>query len=1583
MHLPQWSGANPDAIEASVEALDAVREARANAATRNLLVLFDEDAIDEGQLVLAVAPLLSAAEVEEPAPPRAPPTPAGRAAPARATARRAGRRARIAVRGLDHQPELARTVVEALEALPVVAHVSASVLTGRVLVELADEADELDDVLGVIAEVEAPADEDEPIPGHPLDPGPMIEGAARLTGAALGLGLLLLRRAIGQAGAPVGASGPAETAAFISMTEGLPPISGRVEELLGHEHKELLLGALTILSQTSAGSALGLTLGLVRALRLVTEARARRREWRRYEERVNGDQHVHPGALVRLSSGERVPLPATVEEGVGTAAADDAAPVPVRPGERVTAGARLRGGPFELRLESNGSFRPQPPVQPGRPSAEETYVDIAVAASVTVAGMVGLVTRSMPRAFSTLLLMSPRPALIGAQSADLGASARAVRCGVTVVGSRPHRPIRRPDVLVVHPPRALTEGWETGEVAVLSDDDSPGGAMRRAAEVSAAAGSPWGPVFGALGALTAVNGSFDGRAATAEIDGERWSLEPAARERSAGAEAIPEAYSVLALRRETDAEPLALIPLRPRLAAGVDRLRDACARHGVRVELVTEEETPTARDVAERAGVPLVQANVAERARGGRRAGRHVAVLADGAGAAEAFDACDLAIGLSSGRSGPFPARADVLAPGLDAVAELVHTAVRRDRAVRTSVGFSVATNVAAVAWGLRAGPAFGRSSRPVTMGSLAAVSAGWVWLAGGHAPRSVSDRLSDPLPERWGRESPDAVLRHFSSRTEGLTGEEVDARWRPPPERRRANRLTDAMLAQVRSPLVATLAAGAGLSLAMGAAADVALIGAVIAANAIVGALEEGRAGEAVEALDAFGVPYAKVLRDGREVRVPSRELVAGDILAVAPGDRVPADARLLACESLEVDEAALTGESMPVAKSVANGTDQRRILLEGSDVTAGTGRAVVVAVGAGTRMGALAAALEDEDDRRTTLDERLGRVVRVSLPLIVLGGLTVTGLGALRGARLMPQLALGASIAIAAVPEGLPLLGRVAEAGVAQRLAARRALVTRLSSVEALGRVDVACTDKTGTLTVGRLAVTEVSGISGAPGPPDASEHHRRILAVAAVASPHPDAAGAAAHPTDVAVTQAAAEAGTPRRDPAGDVLESPFDPARSLHATLSGGQLHVKGAVEVVAARCVRVRDPDCERALDDRVREEITARADAMAEQGLRVLMVAERAGGSPDDPQELTAVGLLGLSDPLRHGVPEAVRRCREAGVRVLMLTGDHPATARAIAGEAGIGADAPEIVTGAELAALDDADLQARLEDVSVIARVTPLDKVRIVEALQRRGHVVAMTGDGVNDAPALRLADVGVAVGENSTEVARHAADLVVSDGNFSSLAEGLVEGRGFWRNMRRSLGLLLGGNAGEVSLMIGAGLLGMATPLTTRQVLAVNLVTDVLPAIALAAQPPEHRDLAALAREGDIGLAGPLRDEVIRRAIATGAPSLAAYILASRRWGVGPARSVAFASIVSTQLAQALHLGWTEHRLTGPVRMAVVVSYGILASSLGLGPVRALLGLAAPGVGALGLATGATAGAVTLERMLARPAQGASRAA
>jgi calcium-translocating P-type ATPase len=1282
--------------------------------------------------------------------------------------------------------------------------------------------------------------------------------------------------------------------------------------------------------------------------------------------------------VIRLEAGERPPLAAEVIEGTGTATGRDGLPAPVAPGTIIAAGARVYGGSFVLELQTGEPSPPEPRTAPVAPSFYDRYLHGVSVAALAYAAATALLTRSLSQTFKALLLVNPRAAVMGGEAADAGASARVLRAGVTVVGTRPDRSVRLPDVLLLDGPRTLTDGLKISGVLPLTEAHNASEILARAAAVSAAAGSPWGGVFRAAGTALAADGAFDGEVATARIGDVRYSLQAVG-----DGDRVPEMNRLqhwgdrlLLLRSGLEEEPLGVLALRPKLAPEVTELVRTCRRHGVEIGMIAAGDLAASQAVAGRAGVPLIADDPVEAVRKRQEEGALVALVSDGAHAAAAFSACDLAIGLTDGRE-HLPARADLLAFDLGGIAAVVDAAARREAAVRDSVVLSAAANGVGAVWGLRAKPGVERASYPATISALGAVGAGWARLHGGERPQALAWRIEDPHPERWGRRDVADVLHILGTTEEGLTSAQAAERRRPVVVPSRRNRFLAAVLEQLRSPLTGILAAGATFSLMLGAAADVAMISAMIVVNAAAGAWQERQADRTAEELERMGTVNACVLRDGRPVIAPADDIVPGDVLMLAPGDRIGADARLLTAQGLEVDEAALTGESLPVAKSPDAVTDAGCIVLEGSDVVVGSGRAVVVAVGRGTRMGATAAALAQEEPRQSPLTARLNLLLRQMLPLLAAGGAIVAVSGILRGRPLSSRLALGASIAIAAVPEGLPLLAKIGEAAVARRLTSRNALVHRLSAIEALGRVDVACADKTGTLTEGRLALHLVADVDQeAVLPAVLPAKLRHILLTATLAGPHPDASDAATDPTDVVVAEAAREASLDDELRAERVSGLPFDPTRGFHATIVGERLCVEGAAEVLIPHCDRVRQGDDERPLDEAGKRELLARARELAERGLRVLMVAEGSSDVPvGDPRRLVALGFLGISDPLRPGVSVAVRRCHDAGVRVVMLTGDHPATARTIAHEAGLPVDDGGILTGADIAELDNRELDRRLERAAVIARVTPLDKLRIVESLQRQGHIVAMTGDGVNDAPALRLADVGVAMGRSGTEVARQAADMVLVDDDFSTLVEALVEGRSFWRNIRRALGLLLGGNLGELGLEVGASVLGLASPLTSRQILAVNLVTDVLPALAVALQQPEHHDLSALAREGASALDAPLRNDILRRGAATAAPSLTNYLLALRSVSQQEARTVAFASIVFTQLAQTLDAGRADGGLSRSVLGAVAGSTGLLIAVLTVRPLRNFLGLATPTpLGAVLVAAGALV-AVLLGRMSPSP--------
>ena len=1565
-HLPGWEGGSARKLERDLRRLPGVRRVEANPVTRNVLVCYDSQATTEGTLL----PALEAAgreaggvvEPEVPPPPSLVEQESGSA------------RARIAVRGLDRNPALARLVVDRLQAHHGV-RARASILTGRVLVEYEAHRIDLEDLLAEVEQIELPEMPGEDRPEQPLDPKPLIQSAARTAGAAVGIGVLVLRRLLGATGRPRGARAAATAAGVIGLLRGFPAVRNGLRHLFGRDVADLAFSSANVLTLTFAASPLGLAvIGLESAL-LLNEVLARRGAWRRYEERVGGAADAEPGAIVRLEAGERAPREAKVIEGKGTAIGRNGLPVPLAPGGLIPAGARLAGGPFVVELQGGRPFEPRPRPAPLAPTPYTRYVRAVSRLSLGYAALTAVLTRSLGRTFVALLLVNPRTAVIGMEAANQAAAARVLRSGVTVVGSRRERSIRRPDLLLLDGPRVLADGFEVGSVRPLDEAAEAGELVGLAGAVSAAAGSPWGNAFPHANVAAASDGTFDGHTAAALVDGVRYTLGPPGTDAEAEALGTGRRDLYWLLLRRDGVLPLAAFGLRPRLAAGVKALVAACERHGVRLEVSFGGDGEAAAALARRAGVPLADPpGVMLRIRQAQAAGQFVAFVSDHADAAPAFAASDLGIGLSSGRSGHFPARADLLANDLSAVAAVVSAGTRRDLAVRDAAILSAAANLFGAVWGFRDRPGVERGSLAVYVSALAALGDVWLRLRGGQRSRSALAYLVDPRPERWGRRSVEETLRLLNAREDGLTGAEAASRRRATMRPARRNELLFTMLNQLRTPVNGVMGGGALLALLGGKALDVAVIGLTVGLNVAVGTWQERQASRTAEALRRFGSPTARVLRDGQAVTLPASALVPGDILVLAPGDRVAADARILHAERLEVDEAALTGESVPVAKQPAGGPAEAHIVLEGSDVVVGTGRAVVVAVGRHTRLGATAAALTLDEIRESPLGARLARILTTSLPIAAAGGALVIGLGLLRGRGLAAQLGVGVSIALSVVPESLPLLAGTGQVGVARRRAARGALLQRLAAVEALGRVDVVCTDKTGTLTEGRLALRLVSdGTREVLLPEDRlNDRLRHVLRAAGLASPHPEAPDASAHPTDIAVLRGAEAAGLAEAVRLPRALVVPFEPGRAFHAAAVDGRLYLKGAPEALIPRCDRVREFGSERAADEAERRALADRARDLAGRGLRVLMVAEGPADRPDDPRGLTALGFVGISDPLRPTVHDAIRRCQAAGVRVVMITGDHPATARAIAREAGLLQAGGEVVTGPELTELQNGELDARLAKVAVVARATPLDKVRIVEGLRRLGHTVAMTGDGVNDAPALRLADVGVAMGRTGTEVARQASDLVLADDDFSTLVEGFVEGRGFWRNMRSGLGLLLGGNLGELGLIVGATLLGHASPLNTAQILVVNMITDALPALALVLRQPEHRNLAGLAREGTEALDAALGRDMVRRGAATGLPALAGYLLARRSGDPGRAQAVAFGGIVGTQLAQTFDACWSEGRIDRPVLGALAGSAGMALLSLWWRPLRELLGLGLPGLSGWGLVGAGAAGSVLLSRAL-----------
>jgi Ca2+-transporting ATPase len=670
----------------------------------------------------------------------------------------------------------------------------------------------------------------------------------------------------------------------------------------------------------------------------------------------------------------------------------------------------------------------------------------------------------------------------------------------------------------------------------------------------------------------------------------------------------------------------------------------------------------------------------------------------------------------------------------------------------------------------------------------------------------------------------------------------------------------------QFRDFMILVLVAAAVVSASLGELRDAVAIVAIVVLNAVVGVVQEFRAERAVAALRALAAPTARVQREGTIQDVAASELVPGDVALLEAGDAVPADLRLLDVAGLETDESALTGESRPTSKTnerVAAADaplgDRRDMAFKGTVVTRGHARGVVVGTGMETEIGRIADLLRDQEDSQTPLQLRLARFGRRLAASILIACAIILVAGLLRGEPLVLMFLTAVSLAVAAIPEALPAVVTISLAFGARRMSRRRALVRRLPAVETLGSVTFICSDKTGTLTENRMRaeVFVVGPETLGEIPADWREHPGWTGLLRAMALSNDvvrgDDEGMLGDPTEVALYEAARAAGLDKSDLESDwprIAEIGFDSDRKRMSTLhridgeAGPFLFTKGAPEAVLPACGSVVGSEAR--LD---RAAWLERAEALADEGYRVLALASRRceEGIARRPhgeweRDLTLLGLVGLIDPPRPEAAAAVRDCAAAGITPVMITGDHPGTARAIARRLGIERGEGGVVTGPELARMSDDELAARVEGLRVYARVDPAQKIRVVQALQECGQFVAMTGDGVNDAPALKRADIGVAMGQKGTDVAREAADMVLLDDDFATIVTAVREGRRIFDNIRKFIKDTMSSNSGEIGTLLAAPLLGLPLPLLPIHILWINLVTDGLPGLAFTAEPAER---------------------------------------------------------------------------------------------------------------------------------------------
>ena len=652
-------------------------------------------------------------------------------------------------------------------------------------------------------------------------------------------------------------------------------------------------------------------------------------------------------------------------------------------------------------------------------------------------------------------------------------------------------------------------------------------------------------------------------------------------------------------------------------------------------------------------------------------------------------------------------------------------------------------------------------------------------------------------------------------------------------------------------------LIAAAALAAALAHWIDAGVIAAVVIVNALIGLVQEGKAERAMEAIGRMLALKAQVRRDGRWQAIPAEGLVPGDIVRLRAGDRVPADMRLIEAHGLRIDQAALTGESAPVSKTVepvaedAALADRRCLAHSGTLVGGGQGIGVVVSIGSDTELGRISSMLETVEKVTTPLIRQVNRFGKMLSAVLVAFTVGVVGLGMFVH-QLPPSegFLAGVALIVAAIPEGLPAIITITLAIGVQRMATRQSVIRRLPAVETLGSVTTICSDKTGTLTRNQLEIARVIGAGGESALSDfpKDEPAARALAEAAILCSEAEPGSDSNDPLEAALLALAEAAGL---DVAGVRQSSPrtavlpFSSHRKLMATAHDRRLILKGAPEVILEHCSHVLGAEDAEPID---KPKWAARLESLAKDGLRMLALAqrraERAVNSLEDEQligeNFELLGLVGFADPPRAEVPASIRACREAGIRVKMITGDHAATAGAIARELGLATN-DVVLTGPELDRLDDDELAKRSTSVDVYARTSPEHKLRLVTALQANGEVVAMTGDGANDAPALKRADIGVAMGIKGTEASRQAAEMVLADDNFSSIAAGIEEGRGVYDNIRKAILFILPTNAAEALVIAFAVLAGLALPITPVQVLWINMATAVTLALALAFEPTE----------------------------------------------------------------------------------------------------------------------------------------------
>ncbi len=1405
-----------------------------------------------------------------------------------------------------------RHLLHALESLDPVQWAEVNAVTGRVVVAFDPDGADLDDLLDAVEGVEKAHDLHNERFSHerPEHPGD-VEPLRR---NAIALGADLFGLGVSTFGQLLSLTPlPTELAALVSLAESEPRIRRFLDHHLGPAASEVGLGVANAFGQAFSQGPTGLLVDMVNRGTVIGELRSQRELWRAREPALAVRRHGVLGPI------RREPRPI---------------PLPRGPIERYTDRASMATlAAFGVTLAATG--RPR------------------LAASAFVAGV-------------------PKAARLGREAFAAQTGRMLADRGVLVMDRTALRRLDRVDTVLLD-----ADVLRTGSSSIASIETVGG---RRSD------GRAPGPDTDLRTITSRIESLFDARDPLASRRRGRWHLAPFGRpgttaERGVASRARQlsrEGAGVLALSRQDHV--VALAAVQADLDPSVPALIAASRRSGLAVLVAGGN-----RSVRHQLGVEGTPGGQRlRRAVRALQAGGGVVLLISGSAGRGALAAADCGFGVArTGVEPPWDAHllgGDDLRPALYLI-----EAVRAARSVsRNSAGLSLAGSGIGAAWAVAGLPASAarRASLPVNVTAFVAQASSTV------AARAAGRRTVSlpPRPEPWHELTPAEVVDALDSSPDGLSTGEAERRFEPPhPHRSAMSRLGHAVVAELANPITPLLAVGAGLSAAVGSVTDAVLVTGVTGVNAAIGAAQRLRAEVSLERLADASAGVVGVRRDGTRQEVRQERVVRGDVLELRAGDQVPADCRILEACSCEVDESSLTGESLPVTKH-ATATpgvavaDRHCMLYEGTTMVTGSALAVVVAVGSATE--ARRGLADAPEPPPSGVEARLTTLTGLTVPVTVASGAAVTGLGIARGVTPRRAISSGVGLMVAAVPEGLPLLASGAQLAAARRLATRDALVRNPRTIEALGRIDTLCFDKTGTLTAGHIAVQRVSdGVTDEP--TDAlGERGRAVLCTALRASPPDDGDEVLRHATDRAVVDGAQSAGVDR-DGWTQGSELAFESNRAFHAVVGTGRdgpsVAAKGAPEVILPRCTTWRGPSGAVPVTRRVLRTLEGEVERLARRGLRVLAVAERPardGGLLVDARvsDLELLGFVVLADHVRPTAAAAVTDLGRAGVRVAMITGDHPSTARAVAEELGILGSRP-VLTGPDIDAMSDAALEVAADATSVFARVTPAHKVRIVGALQRAGRVVAMTGDGANDAPAIRLADVGIALGRRGAPAAREAADLVVLDDRIETLVDAIVEGRAMWASVRDALAILIGGNMGEVAFSIATAAVTGSTALGARQFLLVNLLTDLAPAMAIALRPPAGRSPASLLHEGpDASLGGSLTAQIALRAATTAGGATGAWLVARATGRRRRASTIALAALVGTQLTQTMVAGSHSPLViatalgSGAVLVAAVQTPGVsqFFGCTPLGPVAWAIAGAATGI--------ATAGSIVVPSVVTR---------